>query len=443
MGSVYEKRREQFLAAMEPGAIAIFPTAPEVRRSNDSEFPFRADTDLFYLTGFNEPEAVCVLAKDPRKKPFTMFVRPRDKERETWTGRREGPEGATKNFGASDAFTFTQLDEKMPALLEDSSVVYHFLGRYHEFDTRVAGWINTVKSRARLMVLPPREMKDPAPVLHEMRLFKTEADLSLLRRAIAISAEGHREAMAACKPGMKEYELQAVIEYIFKRRGADSVGYNSIVGAGVNATILHYVVNKDTLKDGELLLLDAGAEIDCFTGDITRTYPVNGKFSGAQRAVYEIVLDAQKKAIAECRAGSPFQTVHEVATRRLAEGMVALKLIEGPADEAWESGAYKKFYMHRTSHWLGMDVHDVGDYYRIGGASRPLEPGMVLTIEPGLYIGADETLPKGADPALRGIGIRIEDDVLITKDGHEVLSRECPKEIADVEREMARSSIFA
>ena len=443
MSSLYAKRRERFLQSMEPGSVAIFPTAPEVRRSNDSEFPFRPDSDHFYLTGFREPEAVCVLAKDAKKKTCTMFVRPRDKERETWTGRREGPEGAKKSWGADDAFTFAQLDERMPALLENSTSVYYFLGRYPEFDSRVTGWINTVKSRARLMVLPPRDMKDPAPILHEMRLYKNDDDLALLRKAVSITAEGHREAMAACRPGMKEYELQAVIEYIFKKRGADSVGYNSIVGTGINATILHYVVNKDTLKDGELLLLDAGAEVDCFTGDITRTYPVSGRFSDVQKRVYDIVLDAQKKAIAACKPGTPFQKVHDIATRVLVEGMVALKLVEGSVDGAIESGAYKKFYMHRTSHWLGMDVHDVGDYYRIGGDSRALEPGMVLTIEPGLYVSPDETLPKGCDEKLRGIGIRIEDDVLITSSGHDVLSKECPKEIADVEKEMARTSVFA
>lgn len=428
---------------MEPGAIAVFPTAPELRRSNDTEFPFRPDSDFFYLTGFPEPEAVAVLCKDPNKKPFTLFVRPRDKEREIWTGRREGPDGAKAHYGADEAFLFSELDEKMPELLQNGSVVYYFLGRYPEFDGRVAGWINAVKARARLMVLPPREIKDPAPVLHEMRLFKTPDDLALLKRAVSISAEGHREAMAASKAGMREYELQAVVEYLFKRRGADAPGYGSIVGSGANATILHYVTNKDTLKDGELLLLDAGAEVDCFTGDITRTWPVGGTFSAIQKKVYEIVLESQKLAIAACVPGTPFQKVHDIATRRLIEGMVELKLIEESVDASLESGSYKKFYPHRTSHWLGMDVHDVGDYYRLGGESRALEPGMVLTVEPGLYIQPDETLPAAADPALRGIGIRIEDDVLITKDGHEVLSKECPKEIRDVEAEMKRSTVFA
>ncbi len=436
----FAARRRRFLEAMEPGSVAVFPTAHEIRRSNDTEFPFRPDSDFFYLTGFDEPDAVAVLQKG-RGVPFTLFVRPRDKERETWTGRRAGPEGAIERYGADEAFSIGQLDGKMSQILENATTVYFHLGRYSDADGRFVGWLNGVRAKPR-QALPPRRILDPMATLGEMRLFKTEEDLPLLRRAVAVSAEAHREAMAVARPGMREYEIQAVVEYVFRRRGAQAPGYNTIVGAGANATVLHYVTNRDPLPDGALLLLDAGAEVDGYTGDITRTYPVNGRFTAAQRALYEAVLEAQARAIAATKPGATILGIHEIATRALVEGMVANRLLEGTVDGNLESEAYKRFYMHRTSHWLGMDVHDVGDYLA-GGESRRLEPGMVITIEPGLYVPPDEKLPSAADPAFSGMGIRIEDDVLVTPTGHEILSRDCPKEVADVEREMARSSIFA
>ncbi len=457
---LFADRRKKLLAAMEDGAVAILPTAPEARRSNDTEFPFRPDSDHYYLTGFEEPEAVCVLSKRAGSPPFTLFLRPRDKDRETWTGRRVGPERAKERLGADEAYPVGDLDARMPGYLQDATAVYWFLGRYPEWDARLSRWIDGVRMKIR-EALPPRRILDPGPLLHEMRLKKTARELETLKRAISVSAEGHREAMAATRPGVHEYEIQAVVEYVFKRRGAQAPGYGTIAGAGANATILHYVTNRGKLKEGDLFLLDAGAEVDLFTGDITRTWPVNGKFTKLQRQAYDFVLDAQRKAIAEVKAGAFIHRVHEVAVRALVEGMKTLGLLEESVDEALETGSYKKFYPHRTSHWLGMDVHDAGDYLR-GGAPvakkdgnglaadypaparvRPLEPGMVLTIEPGIYVPVDEKLPAKADPALRGLGIRIEDDVLVTAEGHDVLSRECPKEAADVEREVARKSIFA
>ena len=445
MGSLHADRRARFLEKMEPGSVAIFPTNPEVRRSNDTEFPFRADTDFHYLTGFDEPEAVAVLAKGRPGPAFTMFVRPRDKERETWTGRRAGPEGARTRYGAEEAYVWGELDSKIPSLLEDATAVYWHLGRHPEMDTRFSGWLNAVRMKPRL-ALAPRKIVDPAPILAEMRLIKTKADLEVLRKAVSISAEAHREAMAFTRPGVREYEVQAVIEYVFKKRGAHAPGYNSIVGSGANGTILHYVTNRDECKEGDLLLVDAGAEVDCFTGDITRTFPVSGTFSRIQRSLYEVVLEAQRRAIAACKPGATVLGIHEITVRALVEGMVKHKLLEGDVDTNLEKETFRKFYMHRTSHWLGMDVHDAGDYIDPGRTpadrQKKLEPGMVLTIEPGLYVSADETLPSDCDPLARGIGIRIEDDVLITANGNEILSHDCPKEASDVEREMTRKTIF-
>lgn len=446
MGSLHADRRARFLERMEPGSVALFPTAPEARRSNDTEYPFRADSDFHYFTGFEEPEAMVVLAKGRPGPSFTMFVRPRDKERETWTGRRAGPDGARTQFGAEEAYVWGDLDGKIASFLEDATAVYWNLGRYPEMDVRFASWLNAVRMKPR-QALPPRKILDPGPIVNELRMLKTAADLDILRKAVSISAEAHREAMSFTKPGVREFEVQAVIEYVFRKNGSQAPGYNSIVGSGVNATILHYVTNRDECKDGDLLLVDAGAELDCFTGDITRTYPVNGTFSRLQRSLYEVVLDAQKRAIAACKPGATILGIHELTVHALVEGMVKHKLLEGDVSANIEKETYKKFYMHRTSHWLGMDVHDAGDYITASkdpaSRQRKLEPGMVITIEPGLYIAADEVLPADADPALRGIGIRIEDDVLITGAGNEILSSDCPKEAAEIERTMARKSIFA
>jgi len=464
MASIYADRRARFLERMEPGSVALFPTAPEARRSNDTEYPFRADSDFFYLTGFDEPEALCVLAKGRPGVAFTMFVRPRDKERETWTGRRAGPEGARTNFGAEEAYVWGDLDTKILSLVEDATAVYWNLGRYSDMDHRLAGWLNAIRSKQR-QSLAPRKILDPGPIVNEMRMIKTSADLDILRKAVSISAEAHREAMTFTRPGVKEYEVQAVVEYVFRKNGSQAPGYNSIVGSGANATILHYVTNREACKDGDLLLVDAGAELDGFTGDITRTYPVNGTFSRLQRSLYDVVLEAQKRAIAAVKPGATILSIHEITVQALVEGMVKHKLLEGDVPFNLEKETYKKFYMHRTSHWLGMDVHDAGDYILPGqpGAAgarggsggeapgihaaaarqRKLEPGMVLTIEPGLYIAPDEMLPSDADPAMRGIGIRIEDDVLVTGSGNEILSFDCPKDPAEIERTMARKTIFA
>jgi Xaa-Pro aminopeptidase len=453
------ERLREFVASMESGTVAVFPTAPEQRRSNDTHFPFRPDSDFYYLTGFDEPEAIAVLSKRAGSPTYTLFLRPRDPALETWTGRRVGPERACARLGCDEAYPLGELDSRMPGLLQDTNGVYWAMGRYPEWDRRLLGWIDGTRMRIREM-LPPRRYLDPSPVLHELRLRKSSRELETLRRAIAISAEAHREAMAATRPGMHEYEIQAIVEYVFRRRGAQAPGYDPIVGAGANATILHYISNREALKAGELLLVDAGAELDLYTGDITRTWPINGTFDPLQRRAYELVLHAQKVAIAAIKPGATIADVHRTAVRALVEGFKALGLIVESVDESLATGSYKKFYMHRTSHWLGMDVHDAGDYLRAGAVAqkpghdgldadypalarvRPLEPGMVITVEPGLYVDLEATLPDGAHPALRGLGIRIEDDVLVTADGYEVLSRDCPKEVADVEREVARPSMF-
>ncbi len=425
---VYAARREAFVQKMGAG-VAVFPAAPESIRSNDTGYRYRQDSDLFYLTGFPEPEAVCVLSPQHESERFILFVRPRDKEKETWTGRRFGDEGAKAIFGADAAYTIDKLDEILPQHLATAERVYYSLGR----DERMNAKMLDLMGRARMMRprtgKGPTALLDPGELLHDLRLFKSEGELGLMQRAITATTAAHHAAMTQTRPGMYEYEIEAVLEFQFRRHGATGPAYPSIVASGANATILHYIENTKQMQDGDLLLIDAASEFDCYCSDVTRTFPVGARFSPLQREVYSLVLTAQKEATAMIRPGVRFDDVHMRATEILVDGLRDFGLLAGETKEIIEKGEHRKFYMHRTSHWLGMDVHDVG-LYKTGEESRVLEPGMVLTVEPGIYIAEDA---EGVDERFRGIGIRIEDDVLVTANGHEVLTKAIPKEIDEIE----------
>ncbi len=410
--------------------VAVFPAAPARTRSNDTEYKYRPESDLFYLTGFAEPETVAVIAPEHPEHKFVLFVRPRDPERETWDGKRAGVEGAMAEYGADAAFPISELDAKLPEYLDGRHQLYYRIGRDEEFDLRVIRMLNSYRTTRRAKAPGPTTIVDPGEIVHEMRLLKSEHDIALMRRAIEISADAHRAAMAAAHPGIYEYELEALIEYTFRRNGASGPSYTSIVGSGSNATILHYIENSRRVEDGDLVLVDAGAEYEYYAADITRTWPVSGRFSDEQRAIYEIVLEAQEGAVEMSSPGVTMQAVHDFCVKTIATGLVRLGLLAGPVEKAIEDGTYKKFYMHKTGHYLGMDVHDVGKY-REGEEWRSLAPGMVMTIEPGIYIAED---CADVDERWRGIGVRIEDDVLITETGHDVLSAGAPKAIDEIQR---------
>ncbi|MEJ5211172.1 MAG: Xaa-Pro aminopeptidase [Burkholderiales bacterium] len=426
----YRERRLRLAAQMGAG-VAVIPTAPERPRNRDSHYPYRFDSYFHYLTGFPEPEAVLVLVVNGGVKSI-LFCRDRDEEREIWDGFRYGPEGAREAFGMDEAHSITQLDEMMPRLLADQPDLFFDLGADPSWDTRVVGWLNAVRAQARNGVTAPAGIRDVRALLDEMRLIKDAHELATMRRAAEISGAAHRRAMRATAPGRFEYEIEAELLHEFRRQGAQAPAYTPIVAGGANACVLHYVTNNAPLRDGDLLLIDAGCELDGYASDITRTFPVNGRFSPAQKDCYEIVLAAQREAMAQVRPGRHWNEPHEAALRVLAQGMLDLGLLAGSVDGVLESGAYKRFYMHKTGHWLGLDVHDAGDYKR-GGEWRILEPGMVLTVEPGLYIRPGEGVPE----ALWNIGIRIEDDVCVTEGACEVLTAATPKTVADIEACMA------
>ena len=415
--------------AIAPGATAILPSAPIAIRSGDVEFIYRQDSDFYYLTGFAEPESVALLSPGHPDGEFVMFVRPRDKERETWTGRRAGVEGAIIEYGADKAYVIDELEKILPRYLEKSDRVHYPLGLNDKMDERVlklVRWAQTMRPR---IGVGPSAIIDPRDVIHEARLKKEPAELEAMRRAMAISAEAHRRAMMKARGGVMEWQIEAEVDYTFRSNGAAGPSYPSIIASGPNAATLHYINNDREMRTGELLLIDAGAEYDFYAADITRTSPIGARFTPLQRSLYEIVLEAQLKAIEMIKPGVRFDEPHETALKMLIDGMRQLGILRGSVAEIIETGAYRRYYMHRTSHWLGMDVHDVG-LYRVDGASRVLEPGMVLTVEPGLYINDDdEDVPE----SFRGVGIRIEDDVLVTDDGHEVMTVATPKSIADVE----------
>ncbi|RLA47287.1 MAG: Xaa-Pro aminopeptidase [Gammaproteobacteria bacterium] len=430
----FARRRRDLMAMMEKNSIAIVTAAPERVRSRDTYFPYRQDSDFHYLSGFPEPEAVLVLIPGRAHGEFVLFCRDRDRDREIWDGYRAGPTGACKDYGADDAFPITDIDEILPGLLEGRERVYYAVGKDRDFDQSLMDWVNDIRGRARSGAVPPGEFIDLDHLLHEMRLFKKPAELTLMRKASRISAAAHCRAMKTARSGISEYHLQAEIEHQFAMDGASFPAYSSIVGGGKNACVLHYVVNDSVLKDGDLVLIDAGCEYHHYAADITRTFPVNGIFTSAQKAIYELVLNAQLAAIDVVQAGRHWDEPHQVTIEVITAGLVDLGLLKGNVSKLIDKGAYRDFYMHRAGHWLGMDVHDVGDY-KVDNEWRLLEPGMVMTVEPGIYIAPDNT--KVAKK-WRGIGIRIEDDVLITRKGPEVLTAGVPKTIADIEALMAK-----
>ncbi len=413
---------------MGEDAVAIFLGARPQTRSRDTDFPFRQDSDFWYVTGFDHPNAAAVLRTDGGP-PYTLYVEPRDRDAETWTGYRPGVEGAVRDHGADEAFPCGELLDALPPLLQKARRLYHVLGRNAELDRRLIECLDAMRLRSRLGTEPADAIRDPRSILHPMRLFKQPAEQELLRRAAEVTREAHESgARLACAPHW-EYEVQAAIEYVFRRRGARGPAYSSIVGGGRNATILHYVSNDQQLRDGELLLVDAGCELQYYASDVTRTYPIGGRFSAPGRDVYQVVLAAQEAALGCCRPGQTLVEIHQAAVRSLVEGLVELGLLSGEVDRIIAEESYRKYYMHMTSHWIGLDVHDVGAY-RLEGEPRKLEPGMVFSVEPGLYISADD---ESADPSLRGLGVRIEDDVLITPEGHENLSASIPKHPDELE----------
>ena len=426
----------EFMRRMEPDSIAIIPSAREANRSNDTGYRYRQDSDFYYLTGFNEPEAIAVVAPSHPEHKFMLFVRPRDPEREIWDGLRAGVEGAMREYGAEIAHSFQEFREKLAELLNGPANLYYKLGANAELDEMIVREIRNLRANPRKGTHAPDRIIEPGTLLHEMRLIKTDEEIAILQRAADITAEAHIEAMRAARPGMREYEIEALIEHIFRRHGAAAPAYTSIVGAGANATILHYINNDGTLQDGDLVLVDAGAELEGYAADITRTFPVNGRFTEAQRDLYELVLKAQVACVEMARPGMTMDELKKHSIEILTEGMVRLGLLEGEPEKLIEEKKYMPFYMHGLGHYLGLDVHDVGPYYaRDTKNPRPLEPGIVITVEPGIYIAADtENVPD----KYRGIGIRIEDDVLITAEGNRVLTSAVPKGIAEIEELMAR-----
>ncbi|HTT40330.1 MAG TPA: Xaa-Pro aminopeptidase [Burkholderiales bacterium] len=428
---LYRQRRLRLAKQMQRG-VAVIGTAPEQVRNRDAHYPYRFDSYFHYLTGFPEPEAVLVIVAGDTAQSL-LFVRDKDVEREVWDGFRYGPDGAKDRFGFDAAHSIKQLDDMVPKLLADQPAIFCDVGETEEWDGRVIQWLNAVRAQARAGVSAPGEIRDVRKLLDDMRLSKDEHELHLMRRAAGISASAHRRAMQFTRPGRYEYEVEAELLHEFRRNGAQAPAYTPIVAGGANACVLHYVANDRPLNDGELLLIDAGCELDGYASDITRTFPINGRFYGPQREVYELVLAAQAEAVRHVKAGNHWEQPHEAAVRVLAQGFIDLALCQGSVDAVIESGAYRQFYMHRTGHWLGMDVHDCGDYKR-DGAWRVLEPGMVLTVEPGCYIRPGEHVP----PQLWNIGVRIEDDVVVTAAGCEVLTADAPKAVAEIEALMQR-----
>ncbi|OPH10155.1 aminopeptidase P N-terminal domain-containing protein [Cylindrospermopsis raciborskii] len=435
MESEYRQRREQVMAKISTGT-AIFRSAPTAVMHNDVEYVYRQDSDFYYLTGFNEPEAVAVLAPHHGEHRFILFVQPKDREKEVWSGYRCGVEGAKEIYGADMAYPITELDDKLPQYLQKAERIYYHLGRDSHFNDRV------IRHYQNLLVTRPRRgtgpiaIEDTGPILHGLRLHKTNFELDLMRQAADIAVSAHNHAMSIARPGSYEYEIQAEIEHIFRLQGGMGPAYPSIVAAGKNACVLHYIENNYQMQQQELLLIDAGCAYRYYNSDITRTFPVNGKFTPEQKALYEIVLEAQKQAIQEVKPGNGFDAPHKKAVQVLTEGLIEVGLLKGEVNQLIQEGKYKQFYMHRTSHWLGLDVHDVG-VYQHGEVPQVLQPGQVLTIEPGLYVvphtpSAEDQPP--IDDRWVGIGIRIEDDVLVTPQGNEVLTAGVPKEIADLER---------
>jgi Xaa-Pro aminopeptidase len=428
----FAKRRRQLMRMMGKDAIAILPAAPIRHRNGDVEYFYRPDSDFYYLTGFREPEAVAALLPGRPHGEYVLFVRERDSTREIWDGARIGPEGVVKSHCADDAFPIQDIDEILPGLLERCSRVFYTMGTHPEFDQRVIGWVNGLRAQAKQGMHTPQEFVALDHPLHELRLFKSRDELTAMRHAARIACAAHRRALAATAPGRMEYEVMAEILHEFHRNRAD-ISYHPIVGSGPNSCVLHYRDNDRQMKDGELLLIDAGCEFQYYASDVTRTLPVGGRYKARQRDVYEIVLEAQKAAIAKVRPGCHWNDPHDAAVRAITRGLVRIGLLKGQTAKLIKEGAYRQFFMHRTGHWLGMDVHDVGEY-KVGEQWRLLEPGMVTTVEPGIYIAPGS---KGVSREWRGIGVRIEDDVVVTHGEPEVLTAAMPTEPDQIERLMA------
>ena len=423
----FARRRKNLMHMVGSGGIAILPAAPVKTRSRDVEYRFRQDSDFYYLTGFAEPDAVAVIAPGRDNGEYLLFCRERDPERERWDGRRMGPDGAAEFHGADDAFPIDDIDDILPGIIESCRRVYYTMGLYPDFDTRIAEWVNSLRMREQRGVHTPQEFVALDHLLHDMRLYKSRTEISAMRKSAKIAAEAHKRAMKTVRPGLYEYEVEAEFMREFRRNDA-WLSYTPIVGAGANACTLHYVENNALLADGDLLLIDAGCELDYYASDITRTFPVNGRFSPEQRAVYEIVLEAQLAAIDKTRKDNHWNEPHDAAVRVITKGLKKIGLLDGSLPKLIRDGAYREYFMHRTGHWIGMDVHDVGDY-KVGDEWRLLESGMVTTVEPGIYISASRKVPK----RWRNIGVRIEDDVAVTSNGPDVLSKSLVKDPDDIE----------
>lgn len=423
----------EFMRRMDPNSIAIIPGAREATRSNDTQYRFRQDSDFLYLTGFEEPEAIAVLTPT-REQKYTLFVRPRDPEREIWDGRRAGVEGAKGEYGADESWPIVEFDEKLQDILDGAEKLYYRLGVNPDLDDTIIRQIARMRALNRKPIHPPQTIIDPATIVHEMRVLKSPEEIELMQRAADIAAEAHVEAMKAARPGMKEYEIEALIEQIFRRLGAAAPAYTSIIGAGANATVLHYINNDGELNDGELLLIDAGAEYKGYASDITRTFPISGRYTKAQREIYDLVLEAQMSCVEMVRPGTTHDQLKTHSIEVLTKGMVRLGLLKGDPEDLIEKKKYEQFYMHGLGHMLGIDVHDVGRYY-FEKKSRALEPGVVMTVEPGIYINPNT---KDVPEQYLGIGVRIEDDVLCTSNGPRVLTNKVPKQADEIEKLMAR-----
>lgn len=427
----FRAKREQVLRAIDPGVLLVF-SAPVAIRNNDVEHEYRQDSNFFYLTGFDEPESVLVLSS-VGERTMTLFVRPSDPQREIWDGARAGVEGAISNFGADCAYPIQELEEKLPDLLRGAPRLFYRIGEHAPFDSKVLAALSGLRRKARLPVIWPTSIHDLESVVHAMRLRKDGAEVAKIRRAIAITGEAHAEAMRSTRPGMYEYEVEALFRRVFRARGSERPAYPPIIGSGPNATVLHHRRNDRRIQEGDLVLVDAGCEYEYYAADVTRTYPASGRFTPEQRRVYEIVLRAADAAIARVQVGATLDEVHQAALEPIVDGLIDLGWIQGPRQTALEETSYREFFMHRTSHWLGMDVHDVGRYFSDDGPQK-LEPGMVFTIEPGIYVSANSRVPE----AFRGIGVRIEDDVLVDDRGPVVLSEAIPRTVEEVEQACAR-----
>tara|TARA_B100000959_G_scaffold238964_1_gene259272 strand:+ start:13620 stop:14984 length:1365 start_codon:yes stop_codon:yes gene_type:complete len=430
------KRRKELMLQMEPNSIALLAAAPAHARNSDTEYPYRQNSDFYYLTGFAEKNALLALIPGRKEGEVVLFCQGNDKLKELWEGKLLGPEAVCDELGVDDAYPIADIDDILPGMMEGRARVYYAMGKDDQFDSKVMDWVKVIRGKAKMGDHPPSEFLVLDHLLHELRLLKSPEEIKLMEQAARISAEGHRRAMANCRPGIKEYELEAELLYTFTRGGSRAPAYRTIVGAGDNACTLHYDANNCDIKEGDLVLIDAGCEYNYYASDITRTFPANGKFSTEQKAIYEIVLKAQDAAIDAVQPGAPWDAPHNASVKVITRGLVKLGILKGRPAQLIKSEAYKDFYMHRVGHWLGMDVHDVGDY-KIDDDWRLLEPGMVTTIEPGIYIAPDNTkVPK----KWRGIGVRIEDDVLITKAGHKVLSKGIPRTVQEIESFMAEST---